>query len=399
MKVSINANRCEPSPMRKFHPLAVEAQKKGKKIYHLNIGQPDLETPKAFFDAVRSFDAATLAYAASPGMPVLLDAVQNYYHKLGVELDQNDIYITTGGSEALLLTYLSILDPYTEVIIPEPYYPNYTTFVHAAGGVIRALPTFPEEGYRYAVRERIESLITPNTRAIMVTNPGNPTGVVLSEDEMRMIADVAKEHDLFLISDEVYREFCYDSDNRIPTMGRFADIADNLVIIDSVSKRFSACGARVGCVITKNKELQAAILKFCQSRLSVATIDQIGAAALYSVDDSFYQNAKEEYCRRRDLVVDRLSKIPGVLVEKPMGAFYLMASLPVDNADKFQRWLLEEFDDNGDTVMFAPGAPFYEHPGKGINEVRIAYVRNCEELDRAMELLAKGIARYQKEMM
>ena len=399
MKVSINANRCEPSPMRKFHPLAVEAQKKGKKIYHLNIGQPDLETPKAFFDAVRNFDAATLAYAASPGMPVLLDAVQNYYHKLGVELDQNDIYITTGGSEALLLTYLSILDPYTEVIIPEPYYPNYTTFVHAAGGVIRALPTFPEEGYRYAVRERIESLITPNTRAIMVTNPGNPTGVVLSEDEMRMIADVAKEHDLFLISDEVYREFCYDSTNRIPTMGRFADIADNLVIIDSVSKRFSACGARVGCVITKNKELQAAILKFCQSRLSVATIDQIGAAALYSVDDSFYRNAKEEYCRRRDLVVDRLSKIPGVLVEKPMGAFYLMASLPVDNADKFQRWLLEEFDDNGDTVMFAPGAPFYEHPGKGINEVRIAYVRNCEELDRAMELLAKGIARYQKEKM
>ena len=399
MKVSINANRCEPSPMRKFHPLAVEAQKKGKKIYHLNIGQPDLETPKAFFDAVRNFDAATLAYAASPGMPVLLDAVQNYYHKLGVELDQNDIYITTGGSEALLLTYLSILDPYTEVIIPEPYYPNYTTFVHAAGGVIRALPTFPEEGYRYAVRERIESLITPNTRAIMVTNPGNPTGVVLSEDEMRMIADVAKEHDLFLISDEVYREFCYDSTNRIPTMGRFADIADNLVIIDSVSKRFSACGARVGCVITKNKELQAAILKFCQSRLSVATIDQIGAAALYSVDDSFYRNAKEEYCRRRDLVVDRLSKIPGVLVEKPMGAFYLTASLPVDNADKFQRWLLEEFDDNGDTVMFAPGAPFYEHPGKGINEVRIAYVRNCEELDRAMELLAKGIARYQKEKM
>ena len=398
MKVSINANRCEPSPMRKFHPLAVEAEKRGKKIHHLNIGQPDLETPRAFFDAIQSFDGKTLAYAASPGMPVLLDAVQNYYRKIGVDLDHNDIYITTGGSEALLLTCLSILDPYTEVIIPEPYYPNYTTFVHAAGGVIRALPTYAEEGYRYAVRERIERLITPNTRAIMITNPGNPTGVVLTEQEMRMIADVAKEHDLFLICDEVYREFCYDSD-KIPCMGRFDDIADNLVIIDSVSKRFSACGARVGCVITKNKMLQAAILKFCQSRLSVATIDQFGAAALYSVDETFFKAAKEEYRRRRDLVVDRLSKIPGVMVEMPQGAFYLMASLPVDNADKFQRWLLEEFDDNGDTVMFAPGAPFYEHPGKGINEVRIAYVRNCEELNRAMELLALGIERYQKEKM
>ena len=399
MKVSINANRCEPSPMRKFHPLAVEAEKKGKTIYHLNIGQPDLETPKAFYDSVRNFDSKTLAYAASPGMPVLLDAVQKYYRDLGVELDHGDIYITTGGSEALLLTCLSILDPYTEVIIPEPYYPNYTTFVHAAGGVIRALPTHAEEGYRYADRSRIERLITPNTRAIMITNPGNPTGVVLNEQEMRMIADVAKEHDLFLICDEVYREFCYEDANGIPCMGRFDDIADNLVIIDSVSKRFSACGARVGCVITKNKELQAAILKFCQSRLSVATIDQVGAAALYSVDMEFFAKAKEEYRRRRDLVVDRLSKIPGVMVQKPKGAFYLMASLPVDNADKFQQWLLEKFDDEGDTVMFAPGAPFYEHPGMGINEVRIAYVLKCEDLDRAMDLLAKGIARYQKECM
>ena len=399
MKVSINANRCEPSPMRKFHPLAVEAERQGKKIHHLNIGQPDLKTPAAFYDAIRNFDEKTLAYAASPGMPVLINAVQNYYKGLGVSLDQNDIYITTGGSEALLLTCLSILDPYTEVIIPEPYYPNYTTFVHAAGGVIRALPTYPEEGYRYADRARIESLITQNTRAILITNPGNPTGVVLNREEMRMIADIAKKHDLFLICDEVYREFCYDDTHGIPCMARFDDIADNLVTIDSVSKRFSACGARVGCVITKNKELQAAILKFCQSRLSVATIDQIGSAALYSVDREFYDKSKEEYRRRRDLVVDRLRKIPGVMVEEPMGAFYLMVSLPVDDADKFQKWLLEEFDDNGDTVMFAPGAPFYETPGKGINEVRIAYVRNCDELDRAMDLLAKGIARYQKEQM
>ena len=385
--------------MRKFHPLAVEAKKRGKKIYHLNIGQPDIPTPKAYYDAIRGFDATTLEYEASPGMPVLIDAVQNYYKGLGVDLEHQDILITTGGSEALLLTCLSILDPYTEVIIPEPYYPNYTTFVHAAGGVIRALPTNPWEGYRYAKRERIESLITPNTRAIMITNPGNPTGVVLDREEMRMIADVAKEHGLFLICDEVYREFCYDDKFGIPTMAHFRDIDENLVIIDSVSKRFSACGARVGCVVTRNKELQAALLKFCQSRLSVATVDQLGASSLYNVGPAFFAECKAEYRKRRDTVIRHLRQIPGVVVEEPMGAFYVMASLPVDDSDKFQRWLLEEFDDEGDTVMFAPGAPFYETPGKGINEVRIAYVLKSENLQRAMELLALGIARYQKEVM
>ena len=399
MQISINANRCEPSPMRKFHPLAVAAEKQGKKIYHLNIGQPDLATPPAYFEAVRSFDKRTLAYDASPGNPGLIEAIRRYYKRLDVDLDPRDILVTTGGSEALLLTLLSILDPYTEVIIPEPYYPNYTTFVNAAGGFIRALPTNPWEGYRYANRERIESLITPNTRAILITNPGNPTGVVLSQEEMRMIADVAKKHDLFLICDEVYREFCYDDKFGVPTMARYRDIDENLVIVDSVSKRFSACGARVGCVVTRNKQLQAALLKFCQSRLSVATVDQVGAAALYSVDSSFFRACKAEYHKRRDTVIRTLRQIPGVVVEEPMGAFYLMASLPVDNADKFQRWLLEEFSDNGDTVMFAPGAPFYETPGKGINEVRIAYVLKQQDLERAMDVLAKGIAVYQKTVM
>ena len=399
MKISINANRCEPSPMRKFHPLAVQAKQEGKQIFHLNIGQPDLETPEAFYDAVRNFKDATLAYEASPGMPVLIDAIRDYYQELGVDLEPNDVLITTGGSEALLLTFLSILDPYTEVIIPEPYYPNYTTFVHAAGGRIRALPTSPEEGYQYAYRDRIESLITNNTRAIMITNPGNPTGVVLSEQQMRMIADIAKKHDLFLICDEVYREFCYDDKFGVPCMARYRDLDENLIIIDSVSKRFSACGARVGCVVTRNKELQQALLKFCQSRLAVATIDQIGAAALYSVPKSYYDESKEKYRQRRDLVVSRLRQIPGVGVEEPMGAFYLMVSLPVDDADKFQQWLLTVFEDNQQTVMFAPGAPFYETPGKGINEVRIAYVRDLPELERAMELLALGIARYRKEVM
>ena len=399
MQISINANRCEPSPMRKFHPLAVQAKKEGKKIYHLIIGQPDLPTPPAYYEAIHKFADRTLAYEASPGMPIMIEAVKKYYQQLNVDLEDNDILITTGGSEALLLTLLSILDPYTEVIIPEPYYPNYTTFVNAAGGFIRALPTNPWEGYRYADRERIESLITPNTRAIMITNPGNPTGVVLTQEEMRMIADIAKKHNLFLICDEVYREFCYDDKFGVPTMAHYRDIDENLVIIDSVSKRFSACGARVGCVVTRNKQLQAALLKFCQSRLAVATVDQVGAAALYNVDHAFFRECKAEYQKRRDTVVRKLRQIPGVVVEEPMGAFYVMASLPVDNADKFQRWLLEKFNDHGDTVMFAPGAPFYETPGKGLNEVRIAYVLKQQDLERAMDVLARGISIYQKQVM
>ncbi len=385
--------------MRKFHPLAVKAKSEGKYIYHLNIGQPDLPTPQAFFDAIKSYNQATLAYEASPGMPILIEAIRNYYEKLGVVLDADDIFITTGGSEALLYTCLCTLDPKSEVIVPEPFYPNYATFINAAGGVIRPLPTTPEEGYRYSDRERIEKLINQNTRAILVTNPGNPTGVVLNDTEMRMIADVAKENNLFIISDEVYREFCYDDSGEIPCMGRFADIDENLVIVDSVSKRFSSCGARIGCVITKNKDLQMALMKFCQSRLSVATLDQMGAAALYSVDDSYIKRSITEYRARRDVTIAGLRKIPGVMVEVPLGAFYVMAKLPVDDTDKFQQWLLNEFSDNGETVMFAPGASFYGTPGSGTNEIRIAYVLEQKCMERAVELLGLGIARYRKEVM
>ena len=399
MKLSENVNRCSLSPMRKFYPLAVKARSAGKTIYHLNIGQPDIPTPQAFFDAAKAFSQTTLAYEASPGMPILIEAIRNYYAKLGVALDADEIFITTGGSEALMYTCLSILDPGSEVIVPEPFYPNYATFVNAAGGVIRPLSTTPEEGYWYADRQRFEKLINKNTRAILLTNPGNPTGVVLKESEMRMIADVAKEHDLFLISDEVYREFCYDDSGEIPCMGRFTDIADNLVIIDSVSKRFSSCGARVGYVITKNKALQQAMLKFCQSRLSVSTLDQVGAAALYGVDDSYIQQSVAEYRARRDVTIAGLRKIPGVMVEVPMGAFYLMAKLPVDDSDKFQQWLLNEFSDQGDTVMFAPGASFYGTPGSGVDEIRIAYVLNHKDMTRALELLGLGIAQYRKEVM
>ncbi len=385
--------------MRKFHPLAVKAKSDGKRIYHLNIGQPDIPTPREFFEATANFSQQTLAYAPSPGLPVLIEAIQKYYAELGVFLETDDIFITTGGSEALLYTCLSILDAGSEIIVPEPFYPNYATFVNAAGGVICPLPTTPEEGYRYADRERIEKLIHKNTRAIMVTNPGNPTGVVLNEAEMRMIADVAKENDLFVVCDEVYREFCYDDSGKIPCMGRCADIGENLVLIDSVSKRFSSCGARIGCVITKNKQLQGALMKLCQSRLSVATLDQIGSAALYSVDASYMESSICEYRLRRDVAIAGLRKIPGVLVEVPMGAFYVMAKLPVDDTDKFQQWLLTEFDDRNETVMFAPGASFYATPGSGVNEIRIAYVLEQKALKRALELLGLGIARYRKEVM
>ena len=395
MKISERAQLCELSPMRKFHPFAVEAEAKGRKIYHLNIGQPDIETPPAFFESLRQFADPVLAYAESPGRPSLLKAIQRYYAGIGVELAEKDILITTGGSEALSMLMLCILDPGSEVLVPEPFYPNYNTFIRAAGGVIHPIPTSPEEGYHFADRAKIEAEINENTRAILCTNPSNPTGVILTEAERRMLLDVAKEHDLYLISDEVYREFNYDSDE-LSTMASFADGAENVVIIDSVSKRFSACGARIGCLISRNQQLMAEAMKFCQARLSVATLDQVASAALYAEDKSYFDAVRAEYKLRRDTVLEKLAQIPNVICKKPQGAFYLMAALPVDDAENFQKWLLTDFEDHGETVMFAPGQSFYATPGKGINEVRIAYVLKQADLERAMNLLALGIEAYNK---
>ncbi|MBR0507146.1 MAG: pyridoxal phosphate-dependent aminotransferase [Clostridia bacterium] len=393
MKISQKALACNLSPMRKFHPYAVEAANKGKTIYHLNIGQPDIETPPAYYEAIRNFRNPVLEYAASPGMPVLIKAVQKYYEKLGIHYEENEILITTGGSEALQMLMLSILDPGSEVIIPEPFYPNYNTFVKSAGGTIRPITTSPEGGYRYAFRDKLEAAYNENTRAIMFTNPGNPTGVVLKPEELRTIADFAKEHDLFVIGDEVYREFVYGGE-KLATIGQFPELHDNAVIIDSVSKRFSACGARIGAIITRNKELIQNLLKFCQARLSVATLDQVASAALYDVGPEYFEAVRKEYKLRRDTCYQKLLEIPGVVVKDPEGAFYMMAALPVDNADTFQKWLLTDFDDNGDTVMFAPGEGFYATPGKGKNEIRIAYVLKQDKLERAMDLLALGIKKY-----
>ena len=393
MKFSSKALRCQQSPMRKFHPYAVAAAAAGKKIYHLNIGQPDIQTPPQLFEAVRSFHEATLAYAPSPGIPALIDAICSYYARIGVTLDAGNVLVTTGGSEALQIACNCILDDGDEIIIPEPFYPNYHTFVTTAGASIHPLHTKPEEGYFFADREKIEACITSKTKAIMITNPGNPTGTCLTRDEMKMILDVAVEHDLYLIADEVYREFAYETGELLSFL-QFGYGYENLILIDSVSKRFSACGARIGCLISRNVEFMAQALKYCQARLSVATLDQVAAAALYSVGPEYFAAVREEYHRRRDTVVRKLHEIPGVVCECPKGAFYLMAALPVDDAEKFQQWLLEEFDDHGDTVMFAAGGPFYATPGKGLNEIRIAYVLRQEDLERAMDLLALGIQKY-----
>lgn len=393
MKLSANVQKCALSPMRKFHPYAVAAKKAGKNIYHLNIGQPDIITPPEYFEAIANFKQPVLEYAPSPGIPAMVEAVQGYYKGIGVELSTDDIFITTGGSEALQILMLSILDEGSEVIVPEPFYPNYNTFIKSAGGVIRPLTTTPETGYNYANREAIEALINEKTRAIVFTNPGNPTGAVLTPEEMQMIAEVAEAHDLFVIGDEVYREFVYGGEP-LMSISQCGCVENNFVVIDSVSKRFSACGARIGCLITKNKELQSAVMKFCQGRLSVATLDQVASAALYSVDPSYFNAVRDEYKARRDTCFKKLMEIPGVVCAEPKGAFYLMAALPVDDADKFQVFLLNEFDDQGDTVMFAPGEGFYATPGKGKNEIRIAYVLKQEHLERAMEILRLGIEAY-----
>lgn len=393
MKFSSRIEKSQLSPIRKFYPYQVACNKKGIKIYHLNIGQPDIQTPPAYFEAIRDFSQPVLEYAPSPGIPQLIQAVQGYYSRIGIDYGEGDILVTTGGSEALQIALSCILDTDDEILIPEPFYPNYNTFVNCAGGKIVPIPTTPEEGYHYADRERIEPLITPRTRAIMISNPGNPTGVVLTPEQMHMIADIAKEHGLFLIADEVYREFIY-GDEPLQSMGAYRDLDENLILIDSVSKRFSACGARIGVLITRNQTLQQHALKICQARLSVATLDQVASAALYQVDPHYFDSVRAEYRRRRDTIYRKLQEIPGVVCKEPQGAFYVMAKLPVPDTDAFQTWLLTEFQDNHETIMYAPGGGFFSDPALGKTQVRFAYVLNCQNLERAMDLLKLGIAQY-----
>ena len=393
MKYSSKMERCQLSPMRKFNGEAAQAEARGVKIYHLNIGQPDIVTPEAYYDALKAFAQPVLAYAPSPGVTELLDAVADYYARIGVKLERGEIFATTGGSEALQMTMAAILDDGDEIVIPEPFYPNYHTSVTLAGATIHPIPTSPEEGYRYAVRERVEACINEHTRAIMITNPGNPTGNVLTPEELKLMLDIAKEHDLLIICDEVYREFVYDGEPLLSGL-QFPGYEDNVIVIDSVSKRFSACGARVGCVISKNRKFMSEVMKWCQCRLCSATVDQVASAALYAMDPSYFNAVRDEYRLRRDTMVRKLKEIPGVICDTPKGAFYVMCALPVDDADKFQMWLLNEFNDNNETVLFACGEPFYATPGRGINEVRLAYTINAPDIARAIDILKIAIEKY-----
>ena len=393
MKLSSKMERCGLSPMRKFNPYADKVKERGIKIYHLNIGQPDVETPAPFYETLKNYADKVVAYAPSAGVPAYLDAVRGYYRRIGVELTRDEILATSGGSEALQMVLATILDDGAEIVIPEPFYPNYATSVTLAGASIRPIPTSVEEGYFYADRARVEACINERTRAIFITNPGNPTGSVLTPEELKLMLDIAKEHELFLICDEVYREFVYAGEPLLSAL-QFPGYEENVVVIDSVSKRFSACGARVGCVISKNRAFMGEVMKWCQCRLASATVDQVACAALYGMDPSYFDAVRDEYRLRRDTMVRKLQEIPGVVCRMPKGAFYVMCALPVDDADKFQMWLLNEFDDRGETVLFACGEPFYATPGRGVNEVRLAYTINAPDIARAIDILKIAIEKY-----
>ena len=381
------------SPIRRFNPIAIAAEESGKKVYHLNIGQPDVETPPCFMEAIRDFDAKVIAYAESGGLTILQDAVIDYFKNYNVDLERKNIIVTTGGSEALNMTFLTLLDEGDEILLPEPFYTNYHTFATAAGGVVVPITTKGEEGYHYAKKEQIEACITPRTKAICCITPGNPTGCVLTLDEMKLIAEVAIEHDLFSVADEVYREFVYDG-GEAHSFFEVEGIEDRLVVIDSVSKRYSACGARIGFCISKCEKFMEGIMKIAQGRLCTSTVDQVGAAALFRLPTSYYDEVKAEYCARRDVVYEELQKIPGFDSPKPRGAFYLTCKLPVDDVEELLMFLLQEFEDNGETVMYAPAAGFYGTPGLGKDEIRIAYVLKQEDMRRAVELLRLGIEAY-----
>ncbi len=396
MKLSKRVEEMQFSPIRKFNPIAQKAKDAGKKIYHLNIGQPDVETPSVFMEAIRNFDQKVIAYAESGGLPVLQDAIIEYFKKYNMEYIRDEIIVTTGGSEALTMAFLAIINDGDEVLIPEPFYTNYHTFATSAGGKVVPITTKAEDGYHYAQREQIERAITPKTKAICCISPGNPTGTVLTLDEIKLIGEIAKKHDLYIIADEVYREFAYDGRD-VTSFGMEPGITDRVIIIDSVSKRFSACGARIGCIVSKNKEFMEAVMKIAQGRLCTSTVDQIGAAALYKLPRSYYDKVKAEYCARRDVVFEELQKIPGVVCQKPGGSFYITAKLPVDNVEDFLMFLLEDFDDNGETVMFAPAEGFYATEDLGRDELRIAYVLNKQDMRRGVELIRLGLEAYNKK--
>ena len=383
------------SPIRKLVPYAEGAKKKGHKVYHLNIGQPDIKTPEVALNAIKNNAIEILEYSHSAGFESYRTKLSNYYKNHGLPINTEDIIITTGGSEALLFAMGSTMDNGDEIIIPEPFYANYNGFSTASGvNVVPVISTI-DEGFALPPISAFEKLITPKTKAILICNPGNPTGYLYSKEEILQLAEIVKKHDLFLIADEVYREFIYDGDEHFSVMN-VPGIEQNAIMIDSVSKRYSMCGARIGCIVSKNKEVMATAMKFAQARLSPPTYAQIASEAALDTPQSYFDDVINEYKERRDTLISELNKIDGVKVATPKGAFYCIAKLPVKSADDFAKWLLDSYDNNGETVMVAPAAGFYSTPNVGLDEIRIAYVLKKEDLGRSVEILKDALTKYNK---
>ena len=394
-KISERAVAMPASPIRRLAPLAEEAKRRGTKIYHLNIGQPDIKTPQVALDAIRNIDREILEYSPSDGFLSLREKLVGYYDQYQIKLTPEDIIVTAGGSEAVLFAFMSCLNPGDEIIVPEPAYANYMAFAVSAGAIIRPITSTIDNGFALPSIEQFEALINERTRGILICNPNNPTGYLYTRKEMNRIRDLVKKHDLFLFSDEVYREFIYTGSPYISAC-HLEGIEENVVLIDSVSKRYSECGIRIGALITKNKALRAAVMKFCQARLSPPLLGQIAAEASLDAPREYAIHTYEEYIERRNCLVDELNKIEGVYSPIPMGAFYTIARLPIDDSDKFCEWCLREFEYEGATVMLAPASGFYSEPNLGKDEVRIAYILEKEELKKAIRILGEAIKAYTK---
>lgn len=391
--ISKKAVQMPESPIRKLVPFAEKAKAQGKNVFHLNIGQPDIDTPQVALDAIKNMDRTVIEYSHSAGFQSYRDKLSKYYKSVGIDVEADDIIVTTGGSEALTFGFMSTCNPEDEVIIPEPFYANYNGFAVAAGLNVVPVTANIKDGFALPPIEEIEKKITSKTKAIVICNPGNPTGYLYSKEELLKLRDIVKQHDLFLFADEVYREFCYDGATPMSVMN-LEGIENNVIMIDSVSKRYSMCGARIGAIISKNKEVMASALKFGQARLSPPTVDQIASEAALDTPQSYFDDVIEEYVERRNIMVDGLNSIPGVFCPKPKGAFYCVAKFPVDDTEKFCQWLLEDFEYEGDTVMMAPASGFYSTKGKGTDEARIAYVLNKESLKKAVKCLEEALKVY-----
>lgn len=381
------------SPIRKLVPYAEKAKAEGKTVFHLNIGQPDIATPQVALDAIKNMDRTVIEYSHSAGFQSYRDNLANYYQRIGINVTADEILVTTGGSEALTFGFMSTCNPDDEVIIPEPFYANYNGFAVAAGLNVVPVTANIENGFALPPVEEFEKKITPKTKAIVICNPGNPTGYLYSREELEKLREIVKKHDLFLFADEVYREFCYDGATPFSVMN-LKGIEENVIMVDSVSKRYSMCGARIGALVSKNKEVMASALKFGQARLSPPTVDQIASEAALNTPQSYFDEVVDEYVGRRNLLVEGLNKIPGVFCPKPSGAFYCVAKFPVDDTEKFCQWLLEDFSHDGATVMMAPASGFYSTDGLGKQEARIAYVLNKESLEKAVKCLEEALKVY-----